>query len=206
MTRQFYELRESVARPLNRVFDLVNQLWVACVLLPLDFVYTWLITRPLRKLAWGFLPLVVASLFAMVVISGAWIPQGDLHGRYQRAANAAVAGEDAPAAELWLRKVAALDGRVTSETRYAQALAAAQAGDLDTTRALLQELAPVDGRGLVAAAPVAGAGSPGHVGPPVRGAGRGDPAASLGRAGAGAGQHTGPLTAGRAAGAAARIC
>lgn len=116
----------------------------------LQFVEYWLISRFPSQMLLG-LPAFVITLaagIAMFQLRGAH--DEAVVARYDQAANDAIRNEDWHTAFLWLRSLSALRPHVR-EYKFKQALLNEQLGRLDRAAGLMQQMAPLDGKGYAPA-------------------------------------------------------
>ena len=111
-----------------------------------DFSLFWLFTRPWKMLLYG-LPALLVGLYVVGVVVYEWsgLDRGSL-AMYRWMVNESIDKRDRPAAEIFLRKLRALD-EMGPDTRYAEARLAELRGDDARVARLMRELAPPDKAG-----------------------------------------------------------
>ena len=111
-----------------------------------DFILGWCFSRPWGALFVSVPGFALAGILVVLLLLGRQLPAEKRVERYQSGAQAALAAGDGAAAEVYFRRLAALQTDLPP-TRYGLALAAALQGDAARAGTLMQSLAPADGRG-----------------------------------------------------------
>jgi tetratricopeptide (TPR) repeat protein len=106
-----------------------------------DFALDWWYSRNWKSLLFSLPGVVLAGLLLVLLVLGSQAPVEKRVDRYQAVAQTALARGDGAAAEVYFRRLAALQD-VSPPTRYGLALAAALQGDEARARSLMQSLAP----------------------------------------------------------------
>lgn len=111
-----------------------------------DFVLGWCFSRPWGALLVSVPGFALAGILGVLLLLGRYLPAERRLDGYQAAAQGALKAGDGAAAEVYFRRLAALQ-TASPPTRYGLALAAAMQGDEARARALMQSLAPADASG-----------------------------------------------------------
>lgn len=107
------------------------------------FLNLWLTSRGWRHITAGIPAVLIFAVSAIVLSARHHIPDAELALHYRIIADKALAVGDENAAALWMKKVAVLAPN-DPDILYNQALVAADHGDRDTARSIMQQLAAAE--------------------------------------------------------------
>jgi tetratricopeptide (TPR) repeat protein len=110
------------------------------------FVWGWWYTRRWLALLASLPGILAGGTVGCLLVLGAWTPHDRLLDQYQASAEAALSRGDSDAAQLYFRRLTALNAASPS-VRYGIALTAVLQGDQARARTLMQTLAPEDSGG-----------------------------------------------------------